>query len=313
MSTKNTPGIRWKPSALLLLVLSSPIVQCSQQAEQRFDEVKYREEIEDWHSRRVNSLKSPTGWLNLAGLYWLKVGINTFGSDPVNDFVFPSGTVPARAGSFLLRNSSVTMELTPDVEVTLDSVPVRSAVIYYADSAYYPVLRHGSLQWFIIRRDNALGLRLRDIESKAVQEFKGIERFPVNPEWRLQARLEVPAVPRTLSITNIVGQTYQQASPGTAVFEVNGEEYRLNALDGGPEELYLIYGDATNGTLTYPSGRYLYIPRPDSTGRTVIDFNKAYNPPCAFTDFATCPLPPEQNVLPIEVRAGELEYHPESH
>jgi hypothetical protein len=154
-----------------------------------------------------------------------------------------------------------------------------------------------------------LAIRLRDLGSPAVEAFTGIERFAVDTRWRIPARVEPHGEGGTISITNVVGQTTDEASPGTVVFAIDGEEYRIDALDGGPDELYLIFGDATNGVSTYPAGRYLYIPRPDREGRTVIDFNKAYNPPCAFTDFATCPLPPSQNVLPIGVTAGEKVYH----
>jgi hypothetical protein len=296
------------PAVLTLLI------SCNGKSREReFDETAYRDSVEAWHSRRIKSLISPTGWLNLAGLYWLKDGINTFGSDPLNDLVFPAGKIPAKAGGFVLRNGSVTLDVSPTVQVTLDSLPVKSAVVYFPDSAYYPVMRHGSLLWFVIRRDRSLGIRLRDLASTAVDRFAGIERFVVDPEWRISARVEPQREGRTISITNVIGQTTDEESPGTVLFEVGGKEYRIDALDGGPDELYLIFGDATNGVSTYPAGRYLYIPRPDGEGKTVIDFNKAYNPPCAFTDFATCPLPPSQNILPIGVTAGEKSYHMESH
>jgi hypothetical protein len=290
------------------------LVSCNGKSrESEFDEAAYRDSVEAWHRGRVKSLTSPTGWLNLAGLFWLKDGFNTFGSDPANDLVFPAGKIPAKAGAFVLRNGSLTLEVSPGVQITLDSVPVKSAVIYYPDSAYYPVMRHDSLLWFVIRRDDKLGIRLRDLGRPAVDAFTGIERFAVDTRWRLPARVESQDEGRTISITNVIGQTTAEESPGTVVFEIDGEEYRIDALDGGPDELYLIFGDATNGVSTYPAGRYLYIPRPDAEGRTVIDFNKAYNPPCAFTDFATCPLPPSQNVLPIGVTAGEKVYHIEGH
>jgi hypothetical protein len=286
------------------------LVSCNGRSrENEFDETAYRDSVEAWHVGRVKGLTSPTGWLNLAGLFWLKDGFNTFGSNPANDLVFPAGKIPAKAGAFVLRNGSLTLEVSQGVQITLDSVPVKSAVIYYPDSAYYPVMRHDSLLWFVIRRDRMLAIRLRDLGSPAVEAFTGIERFALDTRWRLPARVEPHDEGRTISITNVVGQTTDEASPGTVVFAIDGEEYRIDALDGGPDELYLIFGDATNGVSTYPAGRYLYIPRPDREGRTVIDFNKAYNPPCAFTDFATCPLPPSQNVLPLGVTAGEKVYH----
>lgn len=199
------------------------------------------------------------------------------------------------------------MDLTPDVTIMHEDKPVKSMIIFSPDSTTNPRIAYQSLRWFIIKRDKIVGIRLRDIESEGVQKFEGIDRYPVDQKWRVEATVEQSAEPRTISITNVLGQTTDQVSPGTLVFRIDEKEYRLDALTEG-EELFIIFGDPTNENETYPSGRYVYAKQPDENGKTILDFNKAYNPPCAFTPFATCPLPPKQNVLMVEVRAGEKKY-----
>jgi uncharacterized protein (DUF1684 family) len=173
-------------------------------------------------------------------------------------------------------------------------------------------MEHGSLLWFVIKRDDQYGVRLRDHESDGVKNFHGIERYPVDVSWRIEARFEKAEPGKTIDITNILGQTTPNPCPGTLVFDIDGKEFRLDAiLEGGPD-LFVIFGDDTNEKETYPSGRYIYVNPPDESGKVIIDFNKSYNPPCAFTAFATCPLPPRQNVLPVRITAGEKNYahHP---
>lgn len=276
--------------------------------ETNVDPIAHKQEIDQWHQKRIDELKSETGWLNLAGLFWLKEGINTFGSDKSNDLVFPEGKIAPKAGFFLVKNGVVQMNVMADVKVMKDSLIVREEIIFHPDSVKNTTLTHGSLQWFVIKRDDQVGIRLRDLQSRGVEEFSGIERYDVDPEWRVGANLEVSSTPRRISITNVLGQTTDQISPGTLVFERDGQTYKLDALEGNKEELFIIFGDSTNENETYPSGRYLYVKMPDENGKTIIDFNKSYNPPCAFTPFATCPLPPSQNVLPIAIRSGEKNY-----
>lgn len=276
------------------------------------DPIAYKAEIDAWHQQRVTNLKGETGWLNLAGLFWLQEGINTFGSDPANALVFPENKMAARAGFFLVKNGVVRVNVNPDVEIFANDQRVRERMIFHPDSARNPTMTHGSLQWFVIRRDNQLGIRLRDLQSAEVESFAGIDRYPVDPAWRVQAHLKVPASPKQIEITNVLGQTTPQHSPGTLLFELFGNQYQLDALQEG-SELFIIFGDSTNATETYPAGRYLYAKLPEAEGYTILDFNKAYNPPCAFTPYATCPLPPAQNVLPLAIRAGEKNYHGYTH
>jgi uncharacterized protein (DUF1684 family) len=299
---------------IFFLLVSLILWSCNQSKESKepLDKEAYKLEIEQWHNSRVDDLKSYNGWLNLAGLYWLKEGANTFGSDDSNDIIFPEGKIPAKAGIFLLRNGLVEMTVQPGADIRKDSAEFKAGVIFDSLAVSQPKLTFGSLQWFIIKRDNQFGIRLRDFESKEVAEFKGIERFEVDPSFRVEATLEIPATVKKINITNVLGQTTPQHSPGTLVFTMFGNEYRLDALEEG-EELFIIFGDETNKKDSYPSGRYLYANKPGPDGKVILDFNKSRNPPCAFTPFATCPLPPVQNVLPIAIPAGEKNYHGYNH
>ncbi|HWB25180.1 MAG TPA: DUF1684 domain-containing protein [Chitinophagaceae bacterium] len=267
----------------------------------------YKKEIDDWHSQRIADLKADDGWLNLIGLFWLDEGKNSFGSDSSNDIVFPPGTVTKTMGYFERTGNSVKMVITENGPVYMDSQRVKDAVIFTADMQNVPVVSCGSLRWIIIKRDDKIGVRLRDINSKAPAAFTGVDRFPVDSTWRIPAMLQKPALPSTIAITNIIGQTTKQASPGKLVFSISGKQYTLDAMEEG-DELFIVFGDATSGITTYPSGRFVYTKKPGANGLTMIDFNKAYNPPCAFTDYATCPLPPRQNILPVAVTAGEKNY-----
>jgi len=271
-------------------------------------EPAYVKEIDDWHAYRVEVLKSPTGWLNIAGLFWLKEGMNSFGSDPSNSVVFPANFPIASVGFFVLENEQVRQTLLPGIQVTSKGGTVTgTTVIFHPDSARQPAMEYGDFRWFIIKRDTRYGVRLRDLNHPDLTGFRGIERFPVDVSWRVTARWkETPN--RSIPITNVLGQTTPQSAPGTLVFSLQGRELSLDALDEGEDRLFIIFADKTNTRGTYGAGRYLYVSKPDSSGNVVVDFNKAENPPCAFTEFATCPLPPKQNVMDIEVTAGEKDY-----
>jgi len=298
---------------LVSLLLLGVMVCCNSiKKEEDLDINAYKAEIELWHQERIANLKSANGWLNLAGLFWLKKGASTFGSDASNDLVFPKDKIAAKAGVFLLQNGIVQLTASPNVEILFNDTPMTNGVVFHPDSTRQPKVSFGSLQWFIIRRDDQYGVRLRDLKSTAVEEFKDIERYDVNTEYRIEAILEIPATPKKIDITNVLGQTTAQDSPGTLVFTFQDKEYRLDALLED-EELFVIFGDPTNKDEAYPSGRYVYAKVPGADGKTVLDFNKSRNPPCAFTPYATCPLPPRQNILPIAITAGEKNYHGYTH
>jgi len=263
--------------------------------------------IDRWHAARQARLQQEDGWLALAGLFWLEEGENTFGCAPDNKLVFPAGKITPYAGTFVLEGEEVKLRLTKEAGVQLNGKTITAATVFSPDMHQVPRLQHGLLSWFVIKRGNQYGVRLLDAASPARTAFSGIARYPVQPAWKVEAWLEKPALPRQMAITNVLGQTSQEPSPGTLVFLIDGKEHRLDVLEEG-DELFVIFADKTNGAETYGAGRYLYAPKPGPDGKTILDFNKAYNPHCAFTDFATCPLPPRQNFLSIAVPAGEKAY-----
>jgi len=277
---------------------------------------RYSDEIAKWHADRIERLKSPTGWLSLAGLYWLKPGENTFGTDPANAIVFPAGKGPAIMGTIIVEGANVRVKITPGVDVLHDGAPVDTLVLHHdQEEGIEPtVLSHGSLSWFPIERAGRLGIRVKDGESEALRLFTGIERFPVDRRWRIEGRLEPHDPPKTVEITSVLGDVTQEPSPGALVFEIGGKTYRLDPIaESGDDELFVVFSDATSGKETYGGGRFLGVSRPAEDGKVVIDFNKAYNPPCALSPYATCPLPPPQNHLPTAVRAGEKTYKKPGH
>jgi uncharacterized protein (DUF1684 family) len=280
---------------------------CSNSRKDSEEAIAYKKEMEAWHQVRVDILTGPKGWVNVRGLFWLMEGINSFGSGKENDIVFPEGKIADKAGSFILRDSTVSMQVFPDVLVKLNGQTVSSVKIYPADSTGTKTLESRSLQWFVIKRGNKIGIRLRDLESEKLKTFHGIDRFEADLSWKLKAKLIIEPG-KTIAMTNVLGQISVEPVKGTLRFSVDGNEYQLEAIDE-EGKLFIIFGDATNGVSTYGSGRYLYAAMPEKGDEVILDFNQAINPPCAFTEYATCSLPPRQNILPIKVEAGEKDYH----
>ncbi len=296
---------------LLIISVAASLMSCNQAKKESsvaIDTVVYKAEIETWHHKRVEDLKAPNGWLNLIGLLWLDEGLNTFGSGKMNNVVFPAGKIPEQAGFFSLKQNTVTMDVAKNVVIKVNGQPVKSIVIFNPDSIRQPLAEFDSLRWTIIKRDDKFGVRLRDLSHADVKNFKGIDRYPVSTGWRLEANWE-PAKDslRTINITNVLGQITAQSSPGTLSFVIDDKEYKLDVLQGSKEEYFIIFADSTTGKETYGAGRFIYVKK-QVDGKTIIDFNKAYNPPCAFTEYATCPLPPRQNTLPVAITAGEKNY-----
>ncbi|CAH0995802.1 hypothetical protein EMA8858_01929 [Emticicia aquatica] len=264
----------------------------------------YEKEIKAWHQQRIDNLKKENGWLNLAGLFWLEEGKNSFGSNSDNKIVFPKDKSKPFLGDFILSKNEVYIETKADAEIFNDEQTVGKLKIFPSEKNI--TLKHQSLRWFVIKRGDRYAIRLRDLESPFLKEFHGIDTFPIDEKWKIKATFE-PTIGKKIPIIDITGQTSQQDSPGTLHFTIAGKNYTLDALLEG-EHLFILFGDKTNKVETYGSGRFLTAEKPDSEGVTYLDFNKAYNPPCAFTPYATCPLPPKQNQLSIEIKAGEKNY-----
>lgn len=298
------------PLKFIFLILSSFLFNCTSPTTQQNADPEYANEIQTWREARLESLKSETGWLNLAGLFWLKEGRNTFGASSENDLVFQKDKAPEKLGVFILNEGVVVVQISPGLQVLHNGQPVQNMTMTNDQEGRPTVLSYGSLRWYVIKRGERIGIRLRDLNSTQIAEFHGIDSFPIDATWRLPAKLIRHDPPKRISVPNIIGTINEAESPGTLEFKINAQAYRLDAISANADgRLFVVFGDRTTGKETYGGGRFLYVEKPDSTGKTVIDFNKAYNPPCVFTPFATCPLPPEQNRLPIKILAGEKTYH----
>jgi uncharacterized protein (DUF1684 family) len=288
----------------IFIILVSLLIGCKKTSEENPDYVK---EINEWHQKRIERLKAPDGWLNLVGRTWLKPGVNKFGSAKDNDVIIESDKVPACMGEFILKDSIVTMKVYNGVDVLLEGKPVKEIVMIDDQKKDMTVFQYGTIKWNLIIRGDKYGIRFRDLESPLVKNFKGVERFPVNSGWKFVAKFETYSPPKKIFVPNVLGQIEEEFSPGAVVFEKDGKIFRIDAIDEG-EILFLIFADETSGEETYGGGRFLYVDKPDSSGNLILDFNKAYNPPCVFTKYATCPLPPEQNYLKLRIEAGEKNY-----
>ncbi len=263
----------------------------------------YPSELREWRANRIAALRAPQGWLSLAGLLWLKEGDNSFGSDAGNKVVFPAAA-PARVGAFRLQNDSVWMSALPEAGVQFQNKPVTELLLWPANA----MPNMGRFSWVVIKRGTQYGVRLWDAEHPNLQGFEHIPHFPVRKKWRIPARFEAYSEPRILLVPNILGMNIEQQSPGVLHFKVSGRDLQIPVLEEGPESFFLVFADATTGAETYGGGRYLSVAKPGPDGQTHIDFNKAYLPPCAFTPFATCLLPPADHRLPVVIRAGEKNY-----
>lgn len=264
---------------------------------------EHRDSVLAWRAAREARLRDPDGWLTLVGLHWLAPGENTFGSAPDNDLVLRSGEgVPSHLGSLVLGDDGVLLRRAgqPDLPMADDQTGEPTT------------LDAGSLRMYVIRRGDRHGLRVRDHASRALEVFGGMDHFPIDAGWRLEARLERAEPGATLEVVDVIGLVTQEPCAGVVVFERDGREWRLSALPGDPDEgsLWLIFADATNGRTTYGGGRFVYTEPVQPDGRVVVDFNLAYNPPCVFTPYATCPLPPAANRLPLAIEAGERRFVP---
>ena len=271
----------------LLLCLAFAMLTC-------FADMSYQASIEQWRAQREARLKSDDGWLSVAGLFWLKEGANTIGSDSSNSIVLPRG--PAKAGVFEFHAGTTTFRPASGAAMQLKS-----------DSEGEPdKVKIDNLTMFVIHRGDRYAIRLKDPESEFRHEFTGLHWFPVNDSYRVTAKFVPYEPPKILAIPNILGETEKQPSPGYAEFTLQGRLFRLDPVIED-DHLFFIFHDQTSGKETYPPGRFLDAEMAKD-GKVVLDFNKAYNPPCAFTPYATCPLPPKQNRLPTRIEAGELTY-----
>lgn len=281
---------------LIVIMLSACLLGCKQ------EDPAYLTSIQDWHKARIDFLKSESGFVNLAGLYWIEEGENTFGSDSSNQIVFPSKSA-SRLGSLLLKNGAVYLINSDNVKI--EEASVVDTTVVYNDTTDL-TMSYKSLHWFVIKRGEDFGIRLRDFESPLLDSFDSIDYYPTDEKWKRKATWTPYKEPKNVDFQNMVGMTITYPVYGAFNFEIDGTEYSLEPLgEPEPEGYFVMFYDKTSGHTTYGSGRYLYVPEPDESGNTLVDFNKSFNPPCAFTEFATCLFPHKENRLPIYVNAGE--------
>lgn len=294
-----------KLSKTIILVIATFFIylSCTEKEPEPKGTPEYIAEIQQWHQKRIERLKKDTGWLNLVGLYWLKEGENTFGSSEENDINFPDNS-PPKIGTIILKDSSLTFKSADGVDVLNNDVKVTDLELKDDLTGKRTTLALGSLRWYIIKRGERYGIRLRDVESPILKEFKAIDIYPINENWRIEATFEPYDPPKQILIPNILGTTEEDNSPGALSFTKDGRNYKLDAIESS-HGFFIIFADETSGKETYGAGRFLYTDRPDSNNKVILDFNISYNPPCIFTKYATCPLPPKQNYLHLKITAGE--------
>jgi uncharacterized protein (DUF1684 family) len=265
----------------------------------------YVKSVKDWRARAEQSLRRDDGWLTLAGRYVLKPGENRFGTAPTNDIVFPKGLGPAGMGSvFVEPGKGVRVKLVEGYRMkAADGEFTEREMGTATDRRDW--VRNGRTAFHIIERNGRYILRLADNESDVRKSFGGRVWYDVDDNYRIPATYVPYDKPRTIPIVNVLDEVSDEVAPGYVEFLLNGRPYRLDAV-GDDEGLFFVFKDKTAGDTTYGSGRFLYVEKKPAPGeRFTLDLNRAYNPPCAFSEFTTYPLPPKQNVLPVRVEAGE--------
>jgi uncharacterized protein (DUF1684 family) len=293
--------------SLLLAASVAGVQLMSAKVDQSTPAGSYESQIEAWRAQRVERLKAPNGWLSLIGLHWLKEGKNTVGADKGNDIVLAAG--PAKLGTITLTKGKATIDLTTGTGATVDGKGKKTAVLLDDTSEKPTTVAFGTASFYVIDRNGKKGLRVKDSNAQTRTHFVGIDYYPIDPKWRVEATWVEYKPPHQLEIPNVLGQIDKMPVPGKVVFERDGKKYELLPVLEEPDakELWFIFADKTSAKETYGGGRFLYADMPKN-GKVVIDFNKAYNPPCAFTPHATCPLAPSENRLAIPVTAGEKKY-----
>jgi len=266
-------------------------------------------EVRAFREARVARLTGPAGWLSLVNKTWIGEGATTMGADPGCDIVLPAGRAPERVGTFTRAGFVVRFETAPGVVVTSADEAITS-VTMRSDAEPDPHrLVVGPFIVELIRRGDDVAVRVRDPDSPARRDFAGVPCYDVNPAFWIPARFEADTDSITFELIDSDGRPQHARSVGLALFEVAGTPCRLRLFDEDQgRRLFVLFADATNRDETYGAGRFLYAPVP-TAGRVVLDFNKSFNPPCAFTAFASCPLPPPENRLPLRIEAGEKRPH----
>jgi len=285
----------------LITLLFSLTLTCFAQVD------SWKEELATWKKERVERLKKPHGWLSLIGMEWLHKGENSIGSAKANDIVLPHG--PALVGVFKLHDNKITFTPKKGVKINANHKLVNTAIEVKMDSSGEPsVFDIDSFEFYVIERGKP-ALRIKDSQASTRKNFTQIDYFPATDKFRIEAEFVAYEPNKEIEIINVLGLLNKEKSIGYVKFSVDGEEFQLDALEAG-NEMFIIFSDRTSGRTSYGPGRFLGVPKPkNNSNQVIIDFNKAYNPPCAFNEYSTCPLPPHQNRIRAFIEAGEKIYN----
>lgn len=290
-------------SLALTLVLTPPLFLHQDKPVQ-----DYKTTIEEWRANRAKNLQKPEGWLSVAGLFWLSEGANSMGSAEGSKVLLPSHSSPAQAGTLTLTGEKVVLTPMSGVALLVNDQPVTGETQLHTDAEdKTDTVKLGEVSFYILKRGQRTGVRMYDPKAEGRVNFKGLHWFPIDEKMVVEANFVPYDPPKPATIMNIIGDATPTKLPGYLEFKVNGKDCRLDVEEEG-DQFFLNFQDKTSGKTTYPAGRFLYTPKAVNN-KVTIDFNKAYNPPCAYTAFATCPLPPDGNKLDVEIKAGEMAYH----
>ena len=285
---------------LLILVFSVTLIASGQ--------TSFTADTQKWREQHETEIKAEDGWLTVSGLFWLKEGTTTIGTGEKSDIVLPARSAPVTVGSLELKNGVVRLRVSDGVVVQVNDKPVQEYVMTFETDKPPDQFKVGSLKLGVIKRGNRYGLRVRDKNSPARLHFKGLKWFPARENYRIIATFTAYDEPKEIRIMNVLGDELKLKTPGLLTFTLNGQKFELRPVIEDEKKLFIIFRDLTAGKTTYPAGRFLYADLPKD-GKVVLDFNRAENPPCAFTEFATCPLPPRQNFMNTAINAGEMRFH----
>ena len=294
--------------ALVLLTMATLSPALAQTSAPKNDTLLYPDRILEWRKNREEGLKKEGGWLSVAGLHWLNEGDNTVGAAASSDYVLPAGSAPDTVGVIILRGEKAILKVAPGATVTVNGKPLPTEAELKTDAGgVADKVKIGQLTFTVIQRGKRIGIRLWDNNAPARKGFTGLKWYPVEEAYRITAKFVPYDPPKKVRVATILGGAEDGISPGYVTFTLNKQECRLETQGEG-NQLFINFKDLTSGDATYPPGRFLYAAKPEN-GQVILDFNQAYNPPCAFTAFATCPLPPAQNRLNVRITAGEKRYH----
>lgn len=286
----------------ILVLVSGLFLFCSQSTKN----IEFENEEQEWRTERDKKMRSESSWLTIAGLFWLEQGENSFGSGEKNKIKFPKGSCAEFVGKFLLNEDKITV-ISENENLKYNGEAVKEKLLTTDAERKQDILELNDLRMWVIKRGDRYAIRLRDLNTPAFREYAGLKFFPPAEKYILEAEFELFKTPKTIKVGTVIGTEVNYICPGFVKFQLNGNEYQLDAFESGPKKLFFIFKDETNGHETYGASRYM-TSNILKNNKVDLNFNRAYNPPCAYSAYATCPLPPPQNYLPVKIKAGEKKY-----